>query len=287
MRAGDRAAPAAAAPADAAGTVSGRAAGAMGVMGAADAMAAKAAEAGGASDAVGVSDAAGGTGAVDAIDATVPPAGAGARPARQAAARGQALFGLWSAGVGAERPARETVARMAPAMPLRRRATPAGRAVLTAAALDDGEADAAAWATALPDAMPLAPADLAVGVEPSGHPGRRGRRMAGGAAAAAAGARWRAGFDGFDGFGGDDDDDRDREPAGGRRPRRIAVVADPGPPPLRPPKLARPGLLPALRPKSRADCERRCGSDGFCDPSDPLGCGGVHCGRRGAGELLD
>ncbi|WP_211923327.1 hypothetical protein, partial [Duganella radicis] len=66
-----------------------------------------------------------------------------------------------------------------------------------------------------------------------------------------------------------------------------AVVADPGPPPLRPPKLARPGLLPALRPKSRADCERRCGSDGFCDPSDPLGCGGVHCGRRGAGELLD
>ncbi|MGI4846687.1 MAG: hypothetical protein ACRYGK_00880 [Janthinobacterium lividum] len=39
---------------------------------------------------------------------------------------------------------------------------------------------------------------------------------------------------------------------------------------------ARPVLDKSL-PASRAACERRCGSDGFCDPSNPLGCGGLHC----------
>lgn len=67
---------------------------------------------------------------------------------------------------------------------------------------------------------------------------------------------------------------------GGDRLHRVAVVADVFVLPLRPPRLERQSKLPALRPKSKADCERRCGSDGFCDPSDPLGCGGMHCGRQ-------
>lgn len=67
---------------------------------------------------------------------------------------------------------------------------------------------------------------------------------------------------------------------GGDRLHRVAVVADVFILPLRPPKLERQSKLPALRPKSKADCERRCGSDGFCDPSDPLGCGGMYCGRQ-------
>jgi hypothetical protein len=37
-------------------------------------------------------------------------------------------------------------------------------------------------------------------------------------------------------------------------------------------------LQPVGRPASRSDCERRCGSDGFCDPSSKFGCGGEHCG---------
>ena len=66
----------------------------------------------------------------------------------------------------------------------------------------------------------------------------------------------------------------------GDKLHRVAVVADTYIVPLRPPRLGRVGLVPALRPKSRAECERRCGSEGFCDPSDPIGCGGLHCGRR-------
>jgi hypothetical protein len=65
----------------------------------------------------------------------------------------------------------------------------------------------------------------------------------------------------------------------GDRLHRVAVVANTFTEPLRPPKMARPSTLAALRPKSKAECERRCGSDGFCDPSDLLGCGGVHCGQ--------
>lgn len=66
----------------------------------------------------------------------------------------------------------------------------------------------------------------------------------------------------------------------GDRLHRVAVVADVFVLPLRPPKMDRPDKVPALRPKSKADCERRCGSDGFCDPSDPIGCGGMYCGRQ-------
>lgn len=66
----------------------------------------------------------------------------------------------------------------------------------------------------------------------------------------------------------------------GDRLYRVAVVAHTFVQELRPPKMDQPGTLPALRPKSKAECERRCGSDGFCDPSDLLGCGGLHCGRQ-------
>ena len=61
---------------------------------------------------------------------------------------------------------------------------------------------------------------------------------------------------------------------------RVAVVAHTVNHELRPPKMGRPPLPPALRPKSKAECERRCGSNGFCDPSNLLGCGGVHCGQQ-------
>jgi hypothetical protein len=58
------------------------------------------------------------------------------------------------------------------------------------------------------------------------------------------------------------------------------VAASGTSPPLRPPAMQRGSGTPALRPKSRADCERRCGPDGFCDPSSELGCGGIFCGRK-------
>jgi hypothetical protein len=51
-------------------------------------------------------------------------------------------------------------------------------------------------------------------------------------------------------------------------------------PTLRPPQLATPKATRALKPNSRAECQQRCGSDGFCDPSSELGCGGMHCGWK-------
>lgn len=66
----------------------------------------------------------------------------------------------------------------------------------------------------------------------------------------------------------------------GDRVPYLAMVAGAATPTLRPPKMARTSSVKPLRPKSRADCQRRCGSDGFCDPSSELGCGGVHCGRK-------
>jgi hypothetical protein len=74
--------------------------------------------------------------------------------------------------------------------------------------------------------------------------------------------------------------DGDILPESGDRLHRIAVVAHTVTHELRPPKMDRPSSLPALRPKSKAECERRCGSDGFCDPSNLLGCGGLHCGQQ-------
>lgn len=49
---------------------------------------------------------------------------------------------------------------------------------------------------------------------------------------------------------------------------------------LRPPKMGLAKVLPETRPSSRAECARRCGSDGFCDPSSELGCGGEYCGWK-------
>jgi hypothetical protein len=58
----------------------------------------------------------------------------------------------------------------------------------------------------------------------------------------------------------------------------LAMVAVTGTPALRPqPRQKK--LVNAVPPPSRAGCERR-GTDGFCDPSNELGCGGMHCGRR-------
>lgn len=60
----------------------------------------------------------------------------------------------------------------------------------------------------------------------------------------------------------------------------MALTTGAANPALRPPKMAPPPLVNPLKPKSRAECQRRCGSDGFCDPSSELGCGGMHCGRK-------
>jgi len=68
-------------------------------------------------------------------------------------------------------------------------------------------------------------------------------------------------------------------PESGDRLHRIAVVAHLLLQELRAPKLKKSGALPPLRAKTRAECERRCGTDGFCDPSSPRGCGGLHCGH--------
>jgi len=43
------------------------------------------------------------------------------------------------------------------------------------------------------------------------------------------------------------------------------------------------GLAPrmlAIAPRNRAECRHHCGDDGFCDPSNADGCGGIFCGRR-------
>lgn len=44
--------------------------------------------------------------------------------------------------------------------------------------------------------------------------------------------------------------------------------------------VGRPVPLPRLPPSSRAECQRRCGTAGFCDPSSDLGCGGEYCASR-------
>jgi hypothetical protein len=51
-------------------------------------------------------------------------------------------------------------------------------------------------------------------------------------------------------------------------------------PPLRQAVPGRTPALPPLRPSSRADCQRRCGTAGFCDPASAFGCGGEFCANR-------
>lgn len=49
------------------------------------------------------------------------------------------------------------------------------------------------------------------------------------------------------------------------------------------PRQPTPGAAPLVAPRqplSRAECRRRCGKGGFCDPASELGCGGEYCGNR-------
>lgn len=131
-----------------------------------------------------------------------------------------------------------------------------------------GEPDEAAQEAGAADGMLIAGAAMATaGTDFPVMPGGRNRLKPGGAPArrAGPGAAWM---------------DDEAPPESGDRLHRIAVVADTYIQPLRPPRMNRPGSLPPLRPKSKAECERRCGSDGFCDPSNLLGCGGMHCGKQ-------
>ena len=75
----------------------------------------------------------------------------------------------------------------------------------------------------------------------------------------------------------------------GDRMHHLALVAASAPPP--PPRPAplrgrvRGGsdsLVLPPGPMSRAECRRRCGKGGFCDPSAALGCGGEYCGNATA-----
>jgi hypothetical protein len=60
----------------------------------------------------------------------------------------------------------------------------------------------------------------------------------------------------------------------------MALTVGAAMPTLRAPQPAAQKAIGPLKPKSRAECQRRCGFDGFCDPSSEVGCGGIHCGRK-------
>ncbi|MGH8808094.1 MAG: hypothetical protein ACREX0_09470 [Noviherbaspirillum sp.] len=70
-------------------------------------------------------------------------------------------------------------------------------------------------------------------------------------------------------------------PGIGDRRSDLAMTALPGMPRLRPATPKKGSTVNAPRPKSRLECGKRCGRDGFCDPSNPLGCGGIYCGKQG------
>lgn len=46
------------------------------------------------------------------------------------------------------------------------------------------------------------------------------------------------------------------------------------------PSIIRRGWATAVKPHSPADGKGRCGMNGYCDPWDKNGCGGLYCGRR-------
>jgi hypothetical protein len=129
----------------------------------------------------------------------------------------------------------------------------------TSATESDQDQVGMAWLLVVPE-DPAGP-----GGGPPGKSGARSKDKAGGASAERPKAVWS---------------DSDMPMESGDRLFRVAVVAHTFIQELRPPKMDQPGTLPAPRPKSKAECERRCGSAGFCDPSDVLGCGGLHCGRQ-------
>lgn len=73
------------------------------------------------------------------------------------------------------------------------------------------------------------------------------------------------------------------------RAHHLALGSGAATPRLLPPKAAKAMALPyiirrgrttAVKPHSRADGEGRCGMNGYCDPWDENGCGGLYCGRR-------
>ena len=91
-------------------------------------------------------------------------------------------------------------------------------------------------------------------------------------------------------IGEDDLQERDAEDeriiGSGDRAHHLALIAGTPVPVLQPRRAQRTPLITRAAPKSRADCRRRCGKDGFCDPSSALGCGGVHCGNPIIHEAL-
>lgn len=75
------------------------------------------------------------------------------------------------------------------------------------------------------------------------------------------------------------DDERESEViiGVGDRARHLAMANGHGVPDAPRTHIGKTPILNKSRPASRGDCERRCGSDGFCDPSSPNGCGGSFC----------
>ncbi|MFJ3044655.1 hypothetical protein ACIPEN_02385 [Herbaspirillum chlorophenolicum] len=65
----------------------------------------------------------------------------------------------------------------------------------------------------------------------------------------------------------------------GDRAHHLAMAPGTPAPQPRQPSARRDALIMPPKPKSRAECQRRCGKNGFCDPSSDLGCGGEHCGN--------
>ncbi|MCA1325655.1 hypothetical protein [Herbaspirillum sp. alder98] len=65
----------------------------------------------------------------------------------------------------------------------------------------------------------------------------------------------------------------------GDRSHHLALAPGTPAPPPRPSSARREALIMPPRPGSRAECRRRCGKNGFCDPASDLGCGGEHCGN--------
>lgn len=72
-------------------------------------------------------------------------------------------------------------------------------------------------------------------------------------------------------------------PGIGDRAFQLALVAAPGIPSLRAPKLGKKPTISGARPKSRAECERRSGRGCVCDPTSEAGCRGFYCGRQDDG----
>lgn len=57
----------------------------------------------------------------------------------------------------------------------------------------------------------------------------------------------------------------------------LAMAAVTVTPPLRTTLPRRTQLLAQVKARSKADCKKRCGNAGHCNPENPLGCGGTYC----------